>query len=147
MAPCGMDCSVCSGYLAKKNDVRSKGVSMTYCAGCRPRDKKCAFIKKRCDLVMNGEVEFCFQCDDFPCKNLMGLDKRYRSNFRMSFVENLETIQDRGMEEFLEMEKEKWKCPDCGGTICCHNGICFECGIEKLKARKQLYRWEDERRS
>jgi len=65
----------------------------------------------------------------------------------MSFVENLETIRDRGIEEFLVMEKEKWRCPDCGGTICCHNGVCFECGIEKLKGRKQLYRWEDERRS
>jgi len=142
-----MDCSVCSGYLALENDVRSKGVRMTYCAGCRPRNKKCAFIKKRCDLVMDGKVEFCFQCEDFPCKNLLGLDQRYRTNFRMSFVENLGIIRDLGIEEFLSMEEEKWRCPDCEGRICCHNGICFECGIEKLKARKQLYRWEEERRS
>lgn len=142
-----MDCSVCSGYLALENDVRSKGVRMTYCAGCRPRNKKCAFINKRCDLVMDGKVEFCFQCEDFPCKNLLGLDQRYRTNFRMSFVENLGIIRDLGIEEFLSMEEEKWRCPDCEGRICCHNGICFECGIEKLKARKQLYRWEEERRS
>ncbi|MBN1389663.1 MAG: DUF3795 domain-containing protein [Candidatus Thermoplasmatota archaeon] len=144
VAPCGMNCSVCSGYLALKNDIRSKGLRMTYCTGCRPRDKKCAFIKKRCDLVMNNEVEFCFQCETFPCEHLSKLDAKYRKNFKMSFIENLKTIRDHGMDHFLEQAGEEWKCPECGGTICCHNGICFQCGIEKLKARKQLYRWENE---
>jgi len=44
---------------------------------------------------------------------------------------------------FLEREEERWRCPTCGGTICCHNGICFDCGLEKLKAKKKVYRWED----
>jgi len=44
---------------------------------------------------------------------------------------------------FLEREEERWRCPTCGGTICCHNGICFDCGPEKLKAKKKVYRWED----
>ncbi len=44
IAPCGMDCAVCSSYLALKNDVRAKGVRMAYCKGCRPRDKKCSFL-------------------------------------------------------------------------------------------------------
>jgi hypothetical protein len=142
IAPCGMNCSVCSSYLALKHDVKSKGVRMSYCAGCRPRDKKCAFIKKRCTLVMNKEVTYCFECDTFPCKDLLRIDSNYRKKFRMSLVSNLETIRDKGVEEMMREAQENWRCPECGDTICCHNGICFNCGIEKLKVKKQLYRWD-----
>jgi len=58
-------------------------------------------------------------------------------------IQNLEFIKKSGIRTFLEREKERWRCPTCGGTICCHNGICFDCGLEKLKARKRLYRWQD----
>ncbi|MGD9116572.1 MAG: DUF3795 domain-containing protein [Dehalococcoidia bacterium] len=144
IAPCGMNCALCSAYLAFENEVRSKGVKMAYCAGCRPRDKQCAFLKKRCQLLLNGKVNYCYECPDFPCRNLKHIDERYRERYRMSLIENLEFIRDKGIEEFLEKEAEKWQCPECGGTICCHNGICFECGLEKLKAKKQKYRWEEE---
>ncbi len=142
IAPCGMNCGICSGYLALKNDVKSKGIKMGYCAGCRPRGKNCAFLKKRCNLLMSGQVQYCYECDEFPCKHLNHIDKRYRERYRMSMVENLEYIKENGMEAFLEKEEEKWKCPECGAVICCHNGICFNCGLEQLKKKKQLYRWE-----
>src|SRR5674476_369048 len=64
IAPCGMNCSVCSSYLAHKYDLRSKGVRMPYCTGCRPRDKKCAFLKKRCDLLLKHKVRFCCECSN-----------------------------------------------------------------------------------
>jgi hypothetical protein len=59
----------------------------------------------------------------------------------MSMIENLEYIKQNGIEKFLAKEEEKWKCPECGGTICCHNGICFSCGLEKLKNKKKKHRW------
>jgi len=142
IAPCGMNCGVCSGYLASKYDVRSKGIRMPYCIGCRPRDKKCAFLKKRCNLLLGGTVQYCYECEDFPCERLQHLDRRYRSNFRMSMLENLEHIKKSGIEEFLLREEEKWKCPECGAVVCCHNGICFNCGLNKLKNKKKRYRWE-----
>ena len=143
IAPCGMNCGVCSGYLALKNDIRSKGVGMPYCAGCRPRDKQCAFLKKRCSRLMSGRVQYCYECDEFPCRNLQHIDKRYRTLYRMSMIENLECIRENGIEAFLEKEEKKWRCPECGAVICCHNGICFSCGLEKLRKKKILYRWED----
>jgi hypothetical protein len=30
IAPCDMNCAVCSGYIALKNDVKKKGVRMSY---------------------------------------------------------------------------------------------------------------------
>lgn len=143
IAPCGMDCAICSGYLALKNDVRKKGVRMPYCKGCRPRDKKCSFLKKRCELLLNNKVEFCYECEKFPCDNLKHIDKRYQTLFRMSVIDNLNFIKENGLAKFLESQRKKWQCPDCGEVICCHNGICFSCSLEKLKNKKKLYRWED----
>ena len=144
IAPCGMNCGICSGYLAFKHDVKSKGIGMPYCTGCRPRDKKCAFLKKRCSLLLEGRVQYCYECQDFPCKGLQQIDKRYRSQFRMSMIDNLEYIKKNGISKFMTVQEEKWKCPECGGLICCHNGICFNCGIDLLKQKKTLYRWEDD---
>ena len=144
IAPCGMNCGICSGYLASKYDVKSKGIKMPYCIGCRPRDKKCAFLKKRCNLLLQGKVQYCYECDDFPCLNLEHIDKRYRSSFRMSMIENLKFIKEKGIMQFLDQEADKWKCPECGAEICCHNGICFNCGLDKLESKKKRYRWEDD---
>jgi len=146
IAPCGMNCAVCSGYLALKNDVKNKGIRMPYCEGCRPRDKKCAFLKKRCELLLNNKVEFCYECEDFPCKELKHVDKRYQTLYRMSLIGNLELIKEKGMPEFLETQEETWRCPECGELICCHNGLCFKCNVDELRERaldrKKLYRWE-----
>ncbi len=143
IAPCGMNCAICSGYLASKNDLKSKGVKTPYCIGCRPRDKQCAFLRKRCDLILYGKVKYCYECPDFPCRNLRHIDRRYRENYRMSMIENLDYIRDNGIGRFLKKEEEKWICPECGETICCHNGICFNCGLDKLVNKKRRYRWED----
>jgi hypothetical protein len=116
---------------------------MPYCEGCRPRDKKCAFLKKRCKLLLNNKVEFCYECKDFPCERLRRIDKRYRTFFRMSLIDNLGSIKKGDMQEFLKTQEKKWQCPKCGEVICCHNGICFNCSLDKLKNKKKLYRWED----
>ena len=138
-----MNCAVCSGYLAYQNDVKSKGIRMPYCIGCRPRDKKCAFLKKSCSLLLNGNVEYCYECNDFPCERLSHIDKRYRTYFRMSVIENLESIKTNGIKRFLENEEGKWRCPRCGGVVCCHNGVCFNCSLDKLRNRNILCRWGD----
>lgn len=143
IAPCGMNCAICSGYLAYQHDIKAKGIRMPYCKGCRLRDKKCAFLKKRCDLLSYNKVRYCYECDIFPCNRLSHLDNRYRSGFRMSMIENLEYIKKNGIDRFLEKEQDRWKCPECEGTICCHNGLCFQCHVERLRQKKQKYRWEE----
>ncbi len=143
IAPCGMNCLVCGSYLARKHDVKRKGVRMPYCAGCRPRDKKCAFLKKQCDLLLNHKVRFCYECSSFPCRNLEHIDARYQKRYRMSFIGNLAFIKQHSLAAFIERENAKWQCSKCGGILCCHNGICFNCNGDRLLTKKQLYRWED----
>ena len=142
IAPCGMNCAICSGYLALRHDVKRKGIRMPYCEGCRSRDKKCAFLKKRCELLLNNEVKFCYECKDFPCERLKRIDRRYQTFFRMSPIDNLEFIKKNGVMSFLESQR-KWQCPKCDDVICCHNGICFSCSLDKLRKKRKMYRWED----
>jgi hypothetical protein len=143
IAPCGMNCGVCSSYLAYKHDAKTKGLKIPYCTGCRPRNKQCAFLKKKCNLLLEGRVKYCYECGNFPCRNLYHIDKRYQTLYRMSMIENLEYINKNSISQFLQKEVKKWECPNCGGIISCHNGICFNCGLDKLIKKKKLYRWED----
>ena len=142
IAPCGMNCGLCISYMSMKYDLKKKGFRKRYCSGCRPRGKNCTFMKKHCDLLGKGLVQFCYECEKFPCSRLKGLDKRYRTKYHMSMIENLKFIKEHDIESFLEKEEEKWCCPACGEVICCHNGLCLNCGLDKLRKNKK-YRWDE----
>ena len=92
-----MNCGVCVSYLAMKNDLKNKGFGKKYCAGCLPRSKNCTFMKEHCELVGKGLVRFCYECRNFPCRRLEALDKRYRTKYQMSMIDNLEFIKENGI--------------------------------------------------
>lgn len=126
IAPCGMNCGICYAYLREKNK----------CPGCRLFNTKepvsIARCKiKNCEIIQKGKVKYCFECDTFPCKNLKHLDKRYRTKYNMSEIENLEYIKKNGIRKFVTIEKTRWACSKCGGTICVHKGYCHSCGKKK----------------
>lgn len=140
IAPCGMNCALCVSYQARENNLRQKGFAKKYCAGCRPRGQNCTFLQKQCARIGSGEIRFCHECANFPCPRLKALDKRYRARYHLSLVENLVMIQARGMDRFLAQEAAQWRCPQCGGMICCHTGLCLSCELEILR-RDKKYRW------
>lgn len=143
IAPCGMNCGICISYLAMKNNLNRQGFQKAYCEGCLPRGKNCLHMGDQCEILGKGYVRFCFECKDFPCKRLKILDKRYHTKYHMSMIENLKAIQEDGIDDFLSKEEMKWRCPECGNMICCHNGLCLNCKIDKLRQNKK-YRWDDE---
>lgn len=140
IAPCGMNCGVCVSYLSRVNDLNGKGLKRVCCDGCLPRGKNCLHMGDSCELLKNGLVRFCFECEDFPCKRLKALDKRYHTNYHLSMIDNLTAIKERGMESFLADEQRKWGCIKCGGTVCCHIGLCLSCELDILR-RNRTYRW------
>jgi hypothetical protein len=123
-----------------KSDLKKRGFSKSYCPGCLPRGKNCTFMKRHCVLLGKGLVRFCYECSDFPCRRLKVLDKRYRLKYHMSPIGNLESIKEHGLEAFLAGEEPKWRCPKCGGTVCCHNGLCLNCDLDRLR-KDPKYRW------
>ncbi|MBP2030468.1 hypothetical protein J2755_001402 [Methanohalophilus levihalophilus] len=126
IAPCGMDCGICYAHLREKNS----------CPGCRlfNADEPISIASckiRNCELVKAGKVKYCFECSNYPCKRLKALDKRYRTKYNMSEIENLEFIKENGIRKFVRNEKARWTCPECGGTICVHKGSCSSCGKKK----------------
>jgi len=124
IAPCGMNCGICMAYLREKNK----------CDGCRnsyenkpEACRKCIII--RCDNLKKTKSKFCSEkCENFPCTRLKNLDKRYRTKYNMSMIENLNNIEKLGIRAFVKNEKIRWACSKCGGTICVHRKVCSKCG-------------------
>ena len=125
IAPCGMNCGICVAFFGYTMEGKER---KHRCSTCRSRKSRCAFIKQHCHKLAAGQIEYCFECTDFPCANLRTLDNRYRKRYGMSMVENLVQIQTLGVRRFLENEQERWKCPSCGGIVCVHNRTCYACG-------------------
>jgi hypothetical protein len=91
---------------------------------------------KNCEKVQQSQSGFCYECDQFPCARLKHLDKRYRTKYGMSMLENLEFIQTKGLPSFIKKEKSRWRCPLCGGTICVHKHLCSSCETPSLSEKK-----------
>jgi len=134
VAPCGMNCNVCSAYLAYSRNLPKKRGKINHCSGCRPRGKECSFLKRRCGKIGKGGFEFCFECEEFPCDNLKKIDERYRKNYNTSFIRNLKEIKKVGVEGFLEGQRRLFECPKCKGTVSVHNGKCYDC--DKIESWK-----------
>ncbi len=123
IAPCGMNCGSCLGYMRSKN----------HCPGCRIFEstkpqycRKCIIIN--CNLLKETESKFCYECPKYPCQRLKQLDKRYSTRYKTSFFDNLAMIKEKGINQFLAFETERRTCPQCGSTLCIHRSFCFECG-------------------
>ncbi len=134
IAPCGMNCSLCIAYIFNKHDLNKEGFHKKYCNGCIKRGKNCTFaLARHCDLIANGKIRFCYECNTFPCESLKRLDKRYKTKYNMSMIENLNYIKEKGITKFLQKEEKKWKCQTCNEFVCCHSGMCLNCHIDDLK--------------
>jgi len=124
IAPCGMNCRICISFFGHTMSGKKRKMK---CIGCNPSGKSCAHIKKYCKKLTKKEIEYCYECIDFPCKLLQKLDKGYCDRFNMSMIENLENIRDNGIDNFLKKQEIKYQCPECGGVICVHNRKCYSC--------------------
>jgi hypothetical protein len=122
IAPCGMNCGLCLAYLREKDR----------CEGCNADAAAKRNYCMRCSIRNCAEIDapagqFCFECHSFPCARLRHLDKRYRTKYGMSMLENLANIREHGLEPFVAAQRERWACPSCGGVLCVHRPRCLHC--------------------
>ena len=125
IAPCGMNCGTCLAYLREKNK----------CSGCRILSDDTAISVKTCTVtkciyLAKTKSKFCYECEKYPCKRIKQLDKRYRTKYGTSFIENLLMIKENGIDYFLDFESKRRTCTNCGSTLCVHRDFCLTCKIE-----------------
>jgi hypothetical protein len=117
-SPCGRDCFNCPVHLAKSDENLKNHFSKTYnmeiektgCNGCRSIEGKCYFLQNlgysaECRIYKcsaEKKVEFCYECQDFPCGLLQPLaDKADKFPHNLK-VYNLCLIKKMGVENWGE---------------------------------------------
>jgi len=123
IAPCGINCGTCLAYQREKKNR---------CHGCSYADLNIPVSRmncriKNCENLAKTESKLCVDCQKFPCTRMKQLDKRYRTKYHTSLINNLVTISKTGMESFLSNEARKWSCPNCGSLLSIHRESCLKC--------------------
>ena len=120
VAPCGMNCMVCYKHCYHKKP----------CNGCLKSDDgkpdHCSKCKIK-DCVKTKGFSYCYECTDYPCKQMKRLEKSYNTRYGASLIENSLLVKEHGLTEFMKQQKEKYTCPTCGGIISMHDNECSEC--------------------
>lgn len=110
-SPCGLDCFNCEMYqenitvqqLKTISALTGKPPEIIPCKGCREQGG-CSFLTGCATLacIKSKQVDFCFQCGDFPCNKLIpcadGAD-RYPHNLK---IFNLTLIHKIGLKSWAE---------------------------------------------
>jgi len=113
VAPCGIDCATCELYMCQENKklydyLISKGFSSDKipCPGCREVAGHCPVLGAECATYLcarNKGVDFCYECNEFPCSKLNPAVDRAEILPHNMKVFNLATIQNLGLEEFVKI--------------------------------------------
>lgn len=119
-APCGMNCLVCYRHCYHKKP----------CAGCFKGDMGKPEHCRRCAIkscLSEKKKTFCFDCAEYPCKQIKRLEKSYQTRYGASLLANSQYVKENGPAAFMEQQKERFTCPVCGGVISIHDAECSEC--------------------
>jgi hypothetical protein len=113
-APCGLDCFNCEIYDKNITEEMKKQFALKIqkdpeevaCKGCR-LENGCKHLGQPCETlkcVEDKELEFCFECEEFPCVKLQPVKEgadRYPHNFKLF---NLCRMKAVGVEKWAEEE-------------------------------------------
>ena len=120
VAPCGMNCTYCYVHHKTKKP----------CSGCRMSDESKPSSCLKCKIkkcVTEKKHDYCYECSKFPCVILKRLDKSYRTRYQESLIGKMSLIQTFGIDYYLEKEKARLKCSECGHELNLHDKTCWVC--------------------
>ena len=131
---CGLYCGACELLLATQNgtlDRLAEQRNMTpeelECYGCKSgkSSKYCTTCSiKQC--AREKGLEFCFQCETYPCEALRSFQQAHPH--KRSIFRNLQTIQEQGVEQWIEAQRQRWNCANCGTRFAYYDEVCKKCG-------------------
>jgi hypothetical protein len=117
ISPCGLYCGLCRRYQARTDETLRKQIAeqrgvpveeLYVCAGCRPlRGKvKISGGEPICETyacaVNDKKVEFCYQCEDFPCLKLAPCADRAQQTPHNNKVYDLVLLAKLGIDAWLK---------------------------------------------
>ena len=150
-SPCGLHCGVCAILMAHRdNNVKFKerlvqvysgnipgkgtlpgtenfSVDDIRCEGCLSEDR---FMHcRQCDIrdcVEEKGIEGCHECDEFPCAFI---EEFPMTIGRKVILRAVPERREKGTEQWMQDELDRYLCPDCGHKLFRGAGRCNQCGI------------------
>lgn len=90
---CGLNCGLCPMKLDG------------YCLGCGGGDGNQSCAIARCSI--KREVEYCFQCSEYPCQNYQNFDRYDSFITHQRRAQDFVTVQQIGIAVYCAEQKEK----------------------------------------
>lgn len=120
-APCGLYCGACPLYKAQSNKELDRklasrlGLSVkdARCSGCRAYQGLIAVmgepVCETYECATSKGLDFCYQCDDFPCSKLAPYADRASEISHNTKIYNLLLIQKKGIESLTREADTCWR--------------------------------------
>lgn len=155
-AACGTYCGACPAYLAKhgeddsitlkRREHRPSGwanepktipdpnwMDGLRCDGCLsggelpPHCRNCSIRLCAADKLDDAR---CADCGELPCYRITDL---INVGFlhRREYLPNLAKMREMGVQNWIEYEEDRWRCPRCGLPMSWYDTECLRCGEER----------------
>ena len=153
-AACGTYCGACTAYIAKHSDDEQikmrlqkrsssgpmkalKGIPPSnwmdglLCDGCLSGGNLAGHCQ-RCNIRLcaaNKQSDSrCSDCEELPCYRITNLINMGHYLHRQEYLPNLKKIREMGVQEWIQYEEERWRCPQCGLPMSWYDAECARCG-------------------
>jgi len=138
VAACGLYCGACGIYLATQESdnkkilqyalVLNQTFEETLCDGCGAK-KKSLHCSKMCIFIeckRQKGVDFCYECEEFPCKALN--EFKSKMPHRIEIIESQNRMKEIGIENWLIEMQDYFSCPHCKTINSAYHLTCRKCG-------------------
>lgn len=134
IAYCGLFCQACQVFLETANnqlfDLSQETqipINLLKCKGCRSSCtslfcRNCT-IKKCC--IQKGFFS-CADCNEFPCSVLKAFENDGYHHHK-GVIKSLKTLKDKGMDEWINYQNNRWSCLNCGNPYSWYDKNCRYC--------------------
>ena len=92
---CGLNCSLCPMFV--RGD----------CTGCRAGSWCAASCKIAPCSVRHGDVDYCFECPEYPCAKYDGIDKRDSLMSHRNQLVDMEKAKRIGIDAYRDEQRAK----------------------------------------
>jgi hypothetical protein len=135
---CGLYCGACGIYLAtQENDIEkilqyavvlNQSCEETLCDGCGASRKSlhCARMCLFIDCKNRKGVNFCVDCDEFPCHSIRVFQSKMPHRTEIFTSQN--RMKEIGMEKWLIEMNNHFSCLACKAVNSAYHIACRKCG-------------------
>ena len=125
LAPCGVFCGACPSIYKSCLGCASENQNQKRKSKWNCRIRKCCYEEM--------EKSFCIYCAQFPCdkinkKLINSHPGEIKFKYRHEISENLSKLDEMGIGDYFEYQRQRWSCPSCGGRVVFYDYTCIECG-------------------